>query len=347
MTSLKHEEYIGFVSQVLSILKTVNQYEQVFHLIVDRIVRMYKCQTCAVIMVNPKTEYLNIANSYGLSHTFAKAFRQRLATGSIGKLLWTGSPILVEDSNQNRQLADEVMLENSFGSAVCVQIAGDHRTLGYLHADCREKGIFTSDDLHIVQVFADFAALAVIKAELFEENLRLDKIDHETELEKHSSFLDRLSEQIERANIARESFALMILDVDNFKHIALTYGYDPSRTLLRELADLVKSHLRTVDAAGRHGFDEFIIYRENVTLDDAIGFADELRTAVEQTAFTDRQIKTTVSIGVSAYPRNAKTLGDLLLRTKEALYEAQRAGRNAVYYSRNLEGVPDMLIHHN
>lgn len=327
---MKHEEYLGFVSEILRVLKSTHQHEEILHLIVDRIVRMYHCQTCAVVLVDPVTEYLNVALAHGLSHTFAKAFRRKLATGAIGRLLWTGSPILIRQSTTFPELEEEVKLEQPFVSAVCVQISANHRSLGYLHVDSLHKDAFTADDVHILQSFADFAAVALHKAQLVEDNLRLDRIDHETKLEKYAPFLERIRSAIDRSNALHESFSLMIFDVDNFKHIANTYGYDTSRDMLKQIADLIKSRLRGIDAPGRHGFDEFIVLRSNSELVDGVMFADEVREAISRTAFTNHGIHTTVSAGVSVYPHHASNVESLLSSAKEALFDAQRAGRNKV-----------------
>jgi diguanylate cyclase (GGDEF)-like protein len=328
--AMKHEECLGFVSEILHVLKSTHQHEKVLHLIVDRIVRMYHCQTCAVVLVDPATEYLNIALAHGLSHTFAKAFRRKLATGAIGRLLWTGSPILISDSTTFAEQTEEVKLEQPFASAVCVQISANHRSLGYLHVDSLQRDAFTVDDVHIFQSFADFAALALHKAQLLEDNLRLDKIDHETGMEKYAPFLERIRSAIDRSNSLHESFSLMIFDVDNFKHVANTYGYDASREMLKQMAGLIKSRLRGIDAPGRHGFDEFIVLRSNSELVDGVMFADEVREAISRTSFTNHGILTTVSAGVTVYPHHASDIESLLLSVKEALFAAQRSGRNKV-----------------
>jgi two-component system, cell cycle response regulator len=330
MLTTKHEECLSFVSEILGVLKSTHQYEQVLHLIVDRLVRMYHCQTCAIILVDPSTEYLNIALGYGLSHTFSKAFRRKLATGAIGRLLWTGKPILVQNSDVDSELSEDVRLEHPFGSAVCVQISANHQSLGYLHVDSVMKEALTQSDLQVFQTFADFAAVALQTSRLFEDNLRLDRIDHETELEKYAPFLEKVRENIHRSVALNESFTLMILDVDNFKHIASTYGSDSSREMLRQMATLIKNRLRPIDVAGRHGFDEFIVLRSNSGLVDGVLFADELRDMVSRTSFTGRGIQTSVSVGVAVYPRHAASVDGLLRSVKEALFDAQRSGRNRV-----------------
>jgi diguanylate cyclase (GGDEF)-like protein len=343
MIHLKHEDCLNFFSDILNVLSSTNQHEEVFHLVVDKIVRIFKCKTCAVIIVDTATEYLHIENGYGLSHTFTKEFRRKLATGSIGRMLWSGNPIVITECDADPALTHEVELENPFGSCICVPITVDHRALGYLYADHEAKKGLAGEDVKVLNCFAALAGLALNKSRLFEENLRLDRIDHETETEKYGPFLERLNTNLERAQKFGEKFAVMLLDVDNYKQLALTYGYDTSRVLLKELAGMLKAHLRGIDGAGRYGFDEILLLRANSSLQEAATRAEDLRALIENSSFTPKQIKTTVSIGVSAFPENAGTMEELLTTVKNALFEAQRAGRNRVFHFRTAESPHDIL----
>jgi len=332
MAHLKPEECLHFFSEVLSILNSTHEPERVLSLIVDRIVRIYSCQTCAVIIINPATEYLQVSTNYNLSHRYVKEFRRSLGTGEIAKMLSTGKPILITDGEQESKLAAEVQLEHPFRSAVCLQISAELRTLGYLYADAREPNAFTEYDMRILQSFADLISIALNKSYLYEKNLRLDKIDHETELEKYAPFLERLSTSISRAEESHESLSIFILDIDNYKQIGGTYGYEASKKVLKEIAGLIKARLRPMDAASRYGFDEVIVLRENASLEAGIAFAEELRKTIEETKFAQQGIHTTVSVGVAAFPKNAISENDLLIAVKEALYDAQRNGRNRVVH---------------
>jgi diguanylate cyclase (GGDEF)-like protein len=330
MKELDHEKCLRLMTEILGLLKSKNQYEEVFHFVVDRIVRLFHCQTCAIILIDPRTEYLRVENSFGLSLTFRKEFQRKLATGAIGQLLWTGKRILIPDSAADSGLASEVQLEQPFGSCVCLQIAVNHRTIGYLHVDTAEPQALDETTLPVLQNLADLAGIAYLKARLMEDNMRLDRIDHETELEKYSPFLERLGEHIERAAQSNEPFALLISDVDNFKSTALTYGYDASHRMLGEMASVIKGQLRTTDAVGRYGFDEFILLRTNVQPADATDFARELGKAVAGTAYTADGIASSVSTGVAMYPEHGTTVEELVLAAKYATFEAQRSGRNSV-----------------
>ena len=330
MSHLKPEDCLSFFSEVLSILKATHEPERVLSLIVDRIVRMYGCQTCAAIIIDPETEYLRVFTNHNLSYQYVKEFRRSLGTGAIARMLSTGHPILVTDSVKEQQVAEEIQLEHPFGSAVCLQIVAELRTLGYLYADAREPNSFTAQDLRTLQSFADLTSIALNKSYLYEKNLRLDPIDHETGLEKYATFLERLGTYISRAEMNRENLSLFIMDIDNYKQIGGTYGYEASKHVLKEIAGIIKSRLQSTDSAGRYGFDEIIILRENSPLDNGIAFAEELRKMIAETEFTQKKIRTTVSIGVAAFPGNAGSEKDLLLAVKEALYHAQHGGRNRV-----------------
>lgn len=323
---------LDYLGEILQTAKSSNQYEQTLHLIVDRIVRLYRPQTCAVILIDPTTEYLNVENSIGLSYTFCKEFRRKLAVGLIGEVLWTGKPIVIADRSKEPQRAAELQLEQPFESCVCVQIGVDNRSLGYLHVDSRHPNAFSRRDVCIMQIFADLAALAIHKARLHDENLHLDTIDHDTGLEKYNAFIRRLETELAGAASFGENVSVMILDVDNYKTILGTYGYENALQCLKELGALVRAELRSIDACGRYGFDEFIVMLSRTNLDSAVQFAQKLCRAVEASRFVGGTIRTTVSIGLATFPQNGQTLNDLLVTAKRALFEAQRAGRNNVFF---------------
>lgn len=336
---------LEFLPQILSTLATAREYEQVFHLLVDRLVRLYGARVCAIVLIDPASEYLNVENSHGLSWTFCKDFRRRLTTGTIGRLLWTGTPCLIEDSALAPREAEDIRLEHAFGSAAAVQIAAHHRTLGYLYLACDAPGAVTAADIPLLGMCADIAGISVYQTRLAAENLRLDTVDHDTGLEKYAPFLERLHAARERGAELREPFAVLVLDVDNFKSIVNTFGTGASEHFLLELGEIVRGRLRTIDAAARFGPDEVVILLAATDREEGIRQARLLREKVESHRFAVQQIASTVSIGVSAYPDNGRTEADLLQSAKSACFEAQRLGRNGVYHYDAEWFAPGALLH--
>lgn len=332
MTEPQMTRCLDFFSEVLEILNSSNQYERVFHHIVDRLARIMRCQTCAIVLIDPKTEYLSIENSFGLSHTFCKSFRKKFATGPIGELLWTGRPLVVNKYDASPRQCGEIMLEHTFRSCACVQIATLHRTLGYLHVDTMEEDAFGDTELRLLQIFAGLAGVALYKNRLYDENVRLDRIDHGTGLLKYEPFVEIFRNVLDKAKETREGLSLLILDVDNYKSIVNTYGSDTAEAFLRQLGAIVTARARSMDVAGRYGRDEMIVLLPRTSIDEAIESARTLRRQVEETSFTNQGITSTISLGVAAYPAHGDTIEDIIRTAKEALFEAQRAGRNKVFH---------------
>ncbi len=322
---------LNCLSDVLHLATATNQYQKVLHTLVEKVVGLFHCQTCAVVLIDNRTEYLSIECCHGISYTYCKVYRRKLATGAIGELLWTGKPILVSDASGQGVLAQELQLEHPFASCACLQMAIDHQTLGFLHVDSREKERLRAEDLPGLQAFADMAALAIHKSRLHDDNVRLEIVDHETGLHRYGHFLERLNAAMERVEDTRENFALLLLDVDNYKSIVNTYGLDLAGKFLAELGKLVKGTLRHIDSAGRYGFDEFILLRANTQLEEALEYADRLKRSVQESSFTSERIQTTISTGLAVYLHEGKANRRLVQTVKQALFEAQRSGRNQVF----------------
>jgi diguanylate cyclase (GGDEF)-like protein len=340
MKELKSAQCLEFFSELLSTLTTNRHYERVFHFVVDRLVRLYKCRSCAIVLIDRETEYLRIENCHGISRTFCKEFRQQVATGAIGELLWTGQPILLSDAALLPEVANSVQLEQPFASCVCVQLAIHHQTIGYLYADSDVRDAFTDDDVDVLAAFARIAALAYYQNRLYEENLRLDRVDHETELQRYSFFSETMQQNLARAQGSHEAIGVLMMDIDNFKRIANTFGAGARQAFLREFGGLLLRHLRTYDSACRYGPDEIIIMLPNTGIDEALSMAWTLCEAIRGHTFTEFDLVTTVSCGVAVYPDDGADIEQLLQSAKHSVFEAQRAGRNKIFHNEKEAEIP-------
>ncbi len=332
MVELTKSKSLSDLTDIINELQNSQQYEPVFHLIIEKIKRLYDAQTCAIILIDPKTEYLRVENSSGLSLTFCKGFRKRVTTGEVGKLLWTGVPVLISDNRNDEKRAQELKLQRPFGSCVALQISVNRREKGYLYVDSVHTNHFTEYDIPVLQMFADIAGLTLHKYTLQEKVKRLERVDSLTGLATYASFTEKLNECYNRAKTFNENFALIIFDIDNFKYIVNTFGNEIADELLKEMSDVIRARIRAVDNACRYGVDEFVLLLSKTNLDEAVLFAEKLRKYIDDNVFTRQEIDSSLSVGLSVYPVNGITIEELMLTGKHALFEAQRAGRNVVMY---------------
>ncbi len=332
MKELNAPQCLEFFGELITLLSTNRHYERVFHYVVDRIVRLYHCRACAIVLIDRVTEYLSVENCFGISRSYCKEFRKHFATGAIGDLLWTGHPLLISDAALLPQLAEEVYLEQPFASALVVQISNHHQTLGYLYAASDVKDTFLEKDIPIIEMFARIAGLALYQNRLYDENIRLDRIDHETGLERYSCFAEMLQLQLARAAETGEEFGLLMMDVDNFKDIANTYGSDTRAAFLHEFGGVLLKNLRVFDQACRYGSDEMLVMLPNSSVDLVLNIGSQICDAIRRHTFTEHDIRTSVSAGAVVYPIDGTTVEELLLGAKQLVFDAQRAGRDRLLW---------------
>ncbi len=140
-----------------------------------------------------------------------------------------------------------------------------------------------------------------------------------------------LNEFIERAIIEKRQFALIVLDIDNFKQINDTYGHLTGDDVLREFVALIKQHIRKNDFFARWGGEEFILLFENNTMEEAITKVEKIRRYIETHHFESiGQI--TASFGVACINEN-DNVNSIFARADKALYQAKAQGKNQVSYT--------------
>ncbi len=128
-----------------------------------------------------------------------------------------------------------------------------------------------------------------------------------------------------------EPCCLIFLDVDHFKHINDTYGHTTGDEVLRKVGKIIRDNLRPLDIPGRYGGEEFGIVLPETEKEVAIGVAEHLRKAIEESLIaTSNQacIEITVSIGLAQLTNHIKTYDQWLESADSALYQAKQSGRN-------------------
>lgn len=148
--------------------------------------------------------------------------------------------------------------------------------------------------------------------------------DHLTALGNHRAYQEELGRELSRATRHDEPVSLALIDVDGLKVINDSFGHQRGDGVLAGLAKLLRD-LRAEDRAFRIGGDEFAVLLPNTSLEQAHGVMTRLRLAVQGGADGN-----TVSIGVAASVGADRDPEILRGQADAALYEAKRAGRNAV-----------------
>ena len=252
--------------------------------------------------------------------------------------------LLSPDTARAPEIA-EAAKARGIGSLAAVRVRSEQAAVsGTLEVRSSRPGFFDLERLSLLSLLADsFDGLLAQAAHL----QRLVYVDPLTKVFNRSFFQREIGAEVARARREGKSFALSIVDVDDFKRVNTMFGYEAGNEVLAEMADLLKSGLRPFDSVARWGGEEFaLLLAAPVGRDDAEAIADRLRIAVAEHLFPvtgldkrTSELSLTVSMGVALFPLDAETPEDLWRFANKALLVAKQPPKNRiVFFSELLNG---------
>jgi diguanylate cyclase (GGDEF)-like protein len=173
-----------------------------------------------------------------------------------------------------------------------------------------------------------------------ERALREVNFDRLTGLPNRSVFHDRLEMDIKKALRSRLPVALLFIDLDHFKEINDTLGHATGDLLLKQVGQRLAAHVRASDTVTRLGGDEFTItlgelHDTALVSDVAQNILDDLARPFQLGA---EVAYISASIGITLYPQDATSAGELLRNADQAMYESKSMGRNRFcYFTRSMQ----------
>lgn len=163
---------------------------------------------------------------------------------------------------------------------------------------------------------------------LFELTLR----DPLTRLYNRRYFDDRLLSEFAFAQRQRSELALLLIDIDHFKHFNDTCGHQVGDVVLKLVASSIQKMMRPEDVLARYGGEEFVVIARGTSLRNVHILGDRLCHQIRSLALElpDRDLRVTVSIGASCMgPAAASSSAHALLKSADqALFEAKAGGRD-------------------
>ncbi|RLB53581.1 MAG: hypothetical protein DRJ42_11590 [Deltaproteobacteria bacterium] len=155
-----------------------------------------------------------------------------------------------------------------------------------------------------------------------------------TDLPNRILFDDRLKQVIARANRAGKQFAVLFIDLDEFKQVNDALGHEAGDQVLRDVAQNLRQTIRRSDTLARIGGDEFVLLAEEFDHADQVKtLAEKMVEAISNLPSPALQaMKVGASIGIALYPDHGEDARTLLVRADEAMYEAKQHGKGRCFF---------------
>lgn len=226
----------------------------------------------------------------------------------------------------HRHIYDQIQAQGHWDGEIWNKDRGGrvHPEWMSVSASRNESGEIT----HYISIFSD-----ITERQQREQHIRhLAQYDFLTNLPNRALLLDRLQQELVSAQRHQKQFAVMFIDLDNFKPINDRYGHAVGDALLCEVACRLKAHVRANDTVARQGGDEFIILITDLEDTEQMQqLADKLRAIIAQPySLQGHEVAITLSIGVAIYPEHGTDIDTLIHNADSAMYRAKANGRNGL-----------------
>jgi diguanylate cyclase (GGDEF)-like protein len=178
-----------------------------------------------------------------------------------------------------------------------------------------------------------------------EELEHLAQHDMLTELPNRRMFMDRLVQAIARAERTEEGFALLFIDVDNFKNFNDSLGHAAGDAVLKAVAQRLASNTRKVDTVARLGGDEFVVMIDHFSERNLISaFTEKLLAALKAPMdFEGHTLCVEFSVGISQFPDDGQTAEEVINNADRAMYRTKAGGRNGYRFTSDANTQPNLL----
>jgi diguanylate cyclase (GGDEF)-like protein len=220
------------------------------------------------------------------------------------------------------------------GAVISVPLVAAGSSLGVLQVHLGAGRSLRPRQIEALCALCAEASIAIETARLRAERDRLAVTDRLTGILNRGEWEKRLADEVARCSRYHHPLSVLLLDVDNFKEINDQCGHAEGDRILRGLATVFQTCIRTTDTAARYGGDEFALLLPETDLDGAAVVADRIRDEFSRLfPCTDAEGNgqpATVSAGVVAAPAGNASAERLMEQADQALYRAKREGRDRV-----------------
>lgn len=248
----------------------------------------------------------------------------------------TMQPLLVEDTKLDYRFDSEKIADEDgrvIRSVISVPLMVRNKALGILRIDSPIERDFKTEDLRFLTTIGDIGALAIENAQLYERVEQLAIRDGLTNLYLRRYLLKRFPEEISRKMRKDKPLSFVIFDLDYFKDYNDKFGHIAGDIVLKTIATEISEFFKDPGIlVCRYGGEEFCVLLPDVSKQQAVGLANELRERVAQKTIILRREKTNITLsgGVASFPEDAQLKDELISKADQALYLAKQKGRNRI-----------------
>lgn len=228
---------------------------------------------------------------------------------------------------------DNLFIDKISNIPICsmlgVPINFNDAILGYIVLEHTNNNFFNDDNLNFVTAVANQMGILLENNRLYKEIEERSNKDTLVNMYNRRYFFQTINNKVETNT--DDKFAIIMIDIDNFKKVNDTYGHLFGDEVLIKTADIIVKHVSNKGICARYGGEEIIIYIPNYKdCNELYCFIEELRIRVASNhiKYNNEEISITISLGVSMCDSSIIKLDKVVKVADELLYESKNSGKN-------------------
>lgn len=331
----RHTYDLIVLYQFINDLAGCRSTSAVYQEFIETVQHSIEPEASCFFLFDPKDGGYHLAAQRGFSDSSVAGLRFAPGEGLIGWVAAGGSEILLEDAAADGRFPEllRAPFHPRFHTAACVPLLFQYKAMGAI-AVGRTGEPFSQDDLRLLFIIANEAALYLRVLGLYEEVAELAITDGSTGLYNHRHFFEQIDLQLTEARAHGFRLSLLMLDIDDFKLFNDQHGHLAGDAVLYGVARVLEENTDPDHLAARYGGEEFAVLMPDTDIETACRVAETIRKKIAERRFVlpDRSLaNVTVSIGVATYPDHVKDTAnpvtDLIAAADEQLVNRAKSGR--------------------
>lgn len=291
----------------------------------DNIIQLINDMIIGILGVKYSTIYLTENNELKIKATNAENEVNTLDIESLNYIDKGQAFIINSKESLSNCVNDEIY------SRMGIPIKVGERVIGYIIGEHTHYEYFNDDHKMFIGAVANHVAIALENAVLYRKLEQFAKLDPLLSIYNRRTFFELVEEKLQSK--VNNDFAIVMIDLDNFKSVNDTLGHQVGDEVLRQTARILRTSICENDILGRYGGEEIIIYIDDVSKPyDVFEKIDSIREAIENNKIKlgSEFINITASFGLSFSYDKIHDLKKIIKEADGLLYKAKYNGKNRV-----------------
>jgi diguanylate cyclase (GGDEF)-like protein len=233
------------------------------------------------------------------------------------------------------------------GSIIGIPLKMGEQVVGVMNLSRNKTGGFSAAELRLLHMLANQAAVAISNARLHQSISKKAYTDTITGLANRRALDEHLESEVLNAYRTNSTFAVIMMDLDGFKHVNDTFGHEVGDQVLRVVFNVIAAGIRSSDFIARYGGDEITLILTKSQLQAARLVTEKILENLASFVYRapdGRTIKLGVSGGIAMYPNHGRSGPELLRAADAALYEAKKHSRGTILVAKAATGLLDSQL---